>query len=152
HGHIPSDTAKLKSIGRLDPQKELHLAIGLPIRNQDQLTALLQSLYDPTSANFHQFITPDEFTKRFGPSEQDYEALAAFAQANGLDVTTRHTNRVILDVKGPVANIEKAFHVKLLLYNHPKESRTFYAPDVEPSLDLSARVLHISGLENYILP
>src|SRR5207302_3310399 len=53
---------------------------------------------------------------------------------------------------GSVANIQKAFHLKLLLYQHPKESRAFYAPDVEPSLELSVPVLHIGGLENYVLP
>src|SRR6266700_3677039 len=132
HGHVPAATAHLKAIGRLDPDKELNLALSSPLRNQDELTALLQSLYDPASTNFHKFLTPDQFARRFGPSERDYEVLAAFAKANGLHETTRHPNRVILDVKGSVANIEKALHIKLLLYNHPKESRTFFAPDLEP--------------------
>ncbi|MGA2869753.1 MAG: immunoglobulin domain-containing protein, partial [Verrucomicrobiota bacterium] len=35
---------------------------------------------------------------------------------------------------------------------HPTENRTFYAPAVEPSLNLSVPILHISGLDNYELP
>ena len=65
---------------------------------------------------------------------QDYQAVIAFAQANNLTVTYEHSNRVILDVSGTVADIQSAFNVNLLIYQHPTEDRTFYAPDVDPSL------------------
>ena len=58
----------------------------------------------------------------------------------------------MLDVSGSVADIEKAFHVHMLVYQHPVEARTFFAPDVEPSLDLDTPVLAISGLDNYVKP
>ena len=88
----------------------------------------------------------------FGPKEQDYEAIIAFANANGLTVAGKHPNRMLLDVSGSVADVEKAFHVKMLVYPHPTEARTFYAPDVEPSLDLAVPVLRIAGLDNYVVP
>src|SRR5208283_65851 len=49
-------------------------------------------------------------------------------------------------------DIEKTFHVMMRVYQHPAEARTFYAPDVEPSLDLDIPVLGINGLENFYLP
>ena len=58
----------------------------------------------------------------------------------------------MLDVSGSVADIEKAFHIKMHVYQHPVEARTFFAPDVEPSLDLDTPVLAISGLDNYVRP
>jgi subtilase family serine protease len=48
--------------------------------------------------------------------------------------------------------VEKALHLTLRVYNHPTENRTFYAPDVEPSLDLTVPVIHIGGLDSYIRP
>ena len=72
--------------------------------------------------------------------------VAQWAKANGLTITQRHPNRVVLDVSGSVADIQKALHVKMQTYQHPKEARTFYAPSTEPSLDLAVPVLHISGL------
>lgn len=42
--------------------------------------------------------------------------------------------------------------MKLLTYQHPKEARTFYAPDVEPSLAVGVKILHLAGLDNYTLP
>jgi subtilase family serine protease len=88
----------------------------------------------------------------FGPTEQDYQALTDFATAHGLTVTGRHPNRVLLDVQGAVADVERDLHVTMRVYQHPTEARTFYAPDVEPSLDVAVPVLHISGLSNYVVP
>ena len=67
-------------------------------------------------------------------------------------MTRQYSNRVVLDVQGSVADIEKAFHVTMRTYPHPNEARTFYAPDVEPSLAVGVSVLHIEGLDNYALP
>ena len=75
-----------------------------------------------------------------------------FARKYGLDVTVTHSNRVLLDVAGQVADIEKAFQVTLRTYQHPTEARQFYAPDVEPSVEAGLAVLDISGLNNYALP
>ena len=130
----------------------MKLAIGLPLRNKEGLTNLLQGIYDPASPDYHHYLTPAQFAERFGPTEQDYRAVTAFATANGLKVAATHSNRTLLDVTGSVSNIEKALHVTMRTYAHPREKREFYAPDVEPSLDLAAPVLHIGGLDNYLLP
>jgi len=154
HGHIPPAVAdrNLQPISVLPASQHLRLAIGLPLRNQEALSNLLQQIYDPASANYHHYLTPQQFTEQFGPTKQDYQAVIAFAKANGLTVTETHPNRVLLDVDGTVAEIEKAFHVTMRVYQHPTESRTFYAPDAEPTPALSVPVLHISGLDNYSLP
>jgi hypothetical protein len=152
HGQVPAAAAHLAPVDRLAGSKSLDLAIGLPLRNPEALANLLQELYDPASPNYHHFLTPEQFTGRFGPTEEDYQAVIAFAEANGLKVTGTHPNRLLVDVHGPVANIESALHVTLRVYQHPQEARTFYAPDVEPSLDLMVPVLRISGLNNYSLP
>ena len=150
--HVPAAVKFLTPTGHLPGTNQLQLAIALPLRNQAALSNLLHELYDPASPNFHHYLTPEQFAERFGPTEADYEAAAAFANANGLRVTMRHPNRVLLDVEGSEADVERALHVKLNNYRHPTENRTFYAPDSEPSLDLAVPILHISGLNNYSLP
>jgi len=152
YGHIPAAASRLSPVGRLPSSRRLSLAIGLPLRNQAALTTLLHQLYDPASPNFHHYLTPAQFAAQFGPTQQDYETVAAFARAHGLTVTNRYGNRVVLDVQGSVADIEKTLHVTMRLYNHPTEARTFFAPDAEPSLDLGIPLLHIGGLDNYSIP
>ena len=151
-GQIPPGAGRLQPVDRLDGSARLNLAIGLPLRNQESLAHLLRDLYDPASPRFHQYLTARQFAEQFGPTEQDYQAVTRFAQARGLTVTGTHPNRTLLDVSGAVADIERALHLRMRVYQHPTEARTFYAPDAEPSLDLDVPVLGISGLDNFILP
>jgi uncharacterized repeat protein (TIGR03803 family) len=153
-GHVPEVVARLKlpALGRLPATNRLNLAIGLPLRNTNELAVLLRDIYDPASPQFRHYLTPEQFTERFGPSERHYQAVAEFATRHGLAVTARHPNRVVLDVAGQVSDIEAAFQITLRTYQHPKEARQFYAPDTEPSVDPGLAVLHVSGLENATLP
>jgi subtilase family serine protease len=152
--HVPqavsSGVAAL--VGHLPSAQRLSLAISLPPRNEAELDDLLQQIYDPQSPSYHQYLSVQEFAARFGPTESDYATVLRFAEANGLAVIDTAANRMVVDVEGPAANIESAFHVTLGLYQHPTESRTFYAPDREPTPDLDVKLLHISGLDNFTLP
>lgn len=152
HGHVPAVVSHLQAKGRLSATTNLNLALGLPLRNREALTNLLQQIYDPASPNYHHYLTPDEFTAQFGPTEQDYQAVKDFAGMNGLTVTQTHGNRMLLDVTGKVSDIEKAFHVTLRTYHHPTENRDFFAPDTEPSVSSTLPVQDISGLDNYRRP
>jgi subtilase family serine protease len=152
--HVPeavsSGVAPL--VGQLPADRRLSLAISLPLRNASQLDDLLNQLYDPRSPSFHRYLSVSEFAARFAPAPADYAAVRSFAKANGLTVTGSAENRMVLDVEGPASSIETAFHVTLGVYQHPTESRTFYAPDREPTADLHVPLLHISGLDDFSLP
>ncbi len=150
--HVPAAVARLRAISRLDARQSMRLAIGVPLPDENKLNAFIESLQDPTSPNYHKFLTPEQFAEKFGPTKEDYESVKTFAKAHHLHVTYLHGNRLVLDVEGSAGDVEQAFGVKLHVYNHPKEARTFFAPDTEPSIDANIPVLHVSGLNNYSLP
>jgi subtilase family serine protease len=150
--HVPPAAAHLQQIGRVPGLTRQNLAIGLPLRNQEKLEKLLQQIYDPASPQYRHYLTPEQFTEMFGPTEQDYQSIIAFAKTNGFTVTGLHPNRLLLDVNVAVADIEKAFHVKMCVYQHPTEARKFYAPDVAPSVGVGLPVLDINGLGDYTRP
>jgi subtilase family serine protease len=139
-------------IGRLPETQSMRLVLVLPHRNQAELQNLLKELYDPSSASFRKFLTVEEFTARFGPSQEDYDSVIRFAEANGLTVVKTSPNRMNIDVTGSVADIERALHVTMGVYQHPTESRTFFAPDREPSTETGMRLWAIGGLDNYSTP
>ena len=60
----------LEPVGRLASTKNLNLTISLPLRNQDALTNLLEQQYDPTSPEYHHWLTAKEFAEKFGPTER----------------------------------------------------------------------------------
>jgi hypothetical protein len=139
-------------VGRLAPEKQLRLSVGLPLRDPAGLKSFLDDVYNPESPIFHQYLTPAQFTERFGPTEPDYQSVMNFFQTNGLKIAATHPNRLIVDVTGSVADVERTFHFKLNVYKHPTEARTYFAPDSEPSLDGPVPILHIGGLDNFIVP
>jgi subtilase family serine protease len=139
-------------VGQLPATQSMRLTMVLPLRNQEALDNLLLELYDPSSPSYRQFLTVEEFTARFGPSQEDYDAVIRFAKANGFQVVGTSRNRLNIDVTGSVASIEQAFHVTMGVYQHPTEDRTFYAPDREPTVNLPFQLWHISGLDNYSIP
>jgi len=136
----------------LPATQSLRLDIVLPLRDQAGLDKFLQDLNDPASPSYRQFLTVSEFTARFGPSEDDYDALARYVTSYGLDVVGGSRDGMDLQIEGPVAAIETAFNVRMSVYQHPTENRTFYAPDREPTISLPVALWHISGLDNYSIP
>ena len=153
-GHVPHviQDLHLQPIGRLPANTRLSLVIALPLRNSTNFNQLLREIYDPASPQYHHYLTPSQIAARFGPADDDYNAVVAFAQTNGFRIVRTHADHTLLTVQGTVADIERTLHLKMLVYQHPTEARTFYAPDAEPSLELPVPLLHISGLNNFVLP
>lgn len=151
-GHVPAILSRLTPIGELPATNEMELAIGLPLRNQYELERFLSELQDPRSSNYHKYLSPAQFTQSFGPTQRQYDALITFASEHGLRIRARHSNRVVLDVEGSVASIEQAFQVKLRVYRHPSEARSFFAPDQEPSVPVGLPVEDLWGLSDFQRP
>lgn len=152
--HLPDAVLKgqAPSVGRLSATQPMHFDIVLPVRDQAGLDDFLREVYDPSSPNYRRFLTVEQFTQMFGPSQEHWDALARFASANGFTVTGGSRDAMDLRLKGSVADIETAFHVTIGLYHDPIENRDFYAPDREPTIDLPFQLMHISGLDNYWVP
>jgi subtilase family serine protease len=140
------------AVGRLPDTQTLRLDLVLPLRDQTGLTNFLTALYDRTSPTYRHFLTVDEFTQRFGPTQADYDAVLAFASTHGLTVVGGSRDAMDVQVTGSVTAVERAFHINLRNWQHPSESRTFYAPDAEPTTDLPFALWHISGLDNFSTP
>jgi subtilase family serine protease len=147
---VSSDKAQAN--GRLPGNQVMQLDLVLPLRDPAGLKAFLADVYSPKSPNYRQFLTPTEFTARFGPTADDYETVLRFATTYGFQVVGGSRDGMLVQVKGTVSNIEAAFHVNMRTYQHPTENRTFYSPDREPTADLPFNLWHISGLDNYSIP
>ena len=139
-------------VGQLPATQIMHLVLVLPLSHQTELQKFLRDLYDPSSPSYRHFLTVEEFTATFAPSQEDYDAVLHFAKANSLAVVNTSRNRMNADVVGSVASIEKTFQLKMGVYQHPKENRTFFAPDREPTVALPFPLWHIAGLDNYSIP
>jgi subtilase family serine protease len=139
-------------IGRLPANQVMRLQLILQHRNQAGLEQFLREQQDPTSANYHKTLTLEQFTEQYGPSREDYEAVKTFARENGLTILSGSRNRMLLQVRGTVDNVEKALNVHMSVYQHDTEGRTFFAPDREPTPNVNVQLWHVGGLDNYSTP
>lgn len=142
--HVPAAVARARRLGPMTRSARLNLAIGLSLRNQDELDRLLRE-------TDRKYLTSEQFVDRFGPLESDYQAVIGFAESQGLKVAATHPNRMIVDVTGTVEQIESAFQIGLVAWRDDARG-SFYAPDRAPSVDASLPILDVAGLDNYLAP
>jgi len=141
-------TGRAQLSGQLPATQTLRFDIVLPLRDRAGLQSFAQEVNDPASPSYHQFLTPQEVTARFGPSQEDWDAVVAFAKAAGFQIVGGTRDSRDLWLTGTVANVNKAFHVTLGNYHDPVEDRTFFAIDREPTVNLPFQLWHITGLDN----
>jgi subtilase family serine protease len=152
--HTRDEVAKgtVPLVGHLPSNQTMDITFILQQRNQEELQQFLKDVYDPSSPVYRQFLTVDQFTAKYGPSSDDYETVKAFAKANGFKILSTSRNRMNLRVRGTVETIEKALNVKMNVYQHPTEARTFFGPDREPSLDMPVRLWAVGSMDTYSTP
>jgi subtilase family serine protease len=152
--HVPSAVAghSVALAGHVDPSTPMRMQVVLPMRNKPELKELLGVLYDPSSPLYRHWLSVADFTKRFGPTQKDYDTAIKFFRGQGLSVTKTAPNRYLFQVEGKAGDVERVLHVSLNLYKHPTQNRNFMAPDREPTLALNVPVQHITQLDNFVLP
>lgn len=151
-GHIPTKAvAKSVFLANLEASVNVPLTFTLPLRNQDELETLLQSMYDPENTeHYHKYLTTEDFHNRFAPTQADYDKVIAYAKSLGLTVTGTHPNRTLVNVAGKTRSVESAFNLRLKQYQLPS-GRKFYAPNNNPqvSADIASVISGVVGLDNH---
>lgn len=116
--------------GHYNSAQMLRLALGLKHPNPAAEEQFLKDLQDPSSPQFHHFLTADEWAARFSPSAQDEQALVDWAKSQGFTVTQRYPIRLIVDVAAPVSTVEKAF--AFTINNYQVGAVSFFSNDRDP--------------------
>ena len=102
--------------GAFNSNQMLRLVFGLRHPHMADEEQFLVDLNTKGSPGYRHFLTADEWNARFSPSAQDEQAVVNWAQAQGLTVTQRFANRLLVDVEAPVSAIEAALGVKINSY------------------------------------
>ena len=140
------------AVAPVPAEQSVRFGLTLPLRDTAALQALLHSQGDPASPEYHQYLSRQQFLDRFGPSEADYDRVVAFAKQQGFAVTRTFANRLLVNVAGTPAQINRAFAVNLQMHKNAGGNRSYYAPDVEPTIAGSAPILSVLGLSTRELP
>jgi len=83
---------------------------------QAALDKLLADQQDRSSANYHKWLTPDEFGQQFGASDQDIQKLTSWLQSHGFQINNSIRGRNMIDFSGTAAQVQSAFHTEIHRY------------------------------------
>lgn len=81
-----------------------------------ELKRVLTGLHSAGSVTYHKWLTPDDFGKRFGPSEADVATLQRWLQGQGFAVTKLQPGRQVLEIAGTAGQLRNSFHTQLHQY------------------------------------
>ncbi len=89
----------------------------LQLRRSPQQEAAVQqfldSLQDPASPNFHHWLTAEQFGQKFGPAQEDVEAITAWLESHGFTVNVVYRSGMAIDFSGTAAQVREAFHTEI---------------------------------------
>ena len=141
-------------LGPVDPSLMIEgvtLAIRPSPEQQKALEALLETQRDPSSPEFHRWLTPEEFGDRFGASQNDVNAVVAWLRGEGLVIDEIARGRNFIVIKGTAAQLSRTFQTAIHYYG--TATKTNYANRVPPSIPeaLTGVVTAIRGLDDFRL-
>jgi subtilase family serine protease len=146
--NVPSALAKATDQGRVASSTELNLTVVLKLHNRAEFDALVDSLHDPSSSNYHKWLTSEDIAK-YAPTEAEYATVKNELLRHGFSVTTTDSQRLTLRVHGTAANAEEAFQTTL--HNFTSNGKTFRAhvSDAKLTGEAADLVDSVAGLERH---
>jgi subtilase family serine protease len=129
------------------PGMALHLqASAAQQADLKQLTAQQQ---DPQSANYHRWLTPEQYADRFGAAPADVAKLRTWLEGQGFTVQNVARGRNFLTFSGTAAQVGTAFQTEIHRYSVNGEMHYANATDPAIPAEFGAIVAGISGLHDF---
>jgi subtilase family serine protease len=114
------------------PMERMILIFKRSADKQAELDRFLAGLQDPSSPDFHRWLTPEEFGNRFGPSPEDIGAVTGWLTSHGFVVKAVGKGKSWINFSGTVANVEAAFHTSIHIYR--VKGRLYHANAKDPPI------------------
>jgi hypothetical protein len=132
------------------PLNDLVLTLKPSDAQQAELTALLAAQQDPTSPDFHNWITPAQFADRFGPAQSDLDQITAWLAAEGFTIQDVAPSRNTIAFSGAAASAQHAFGVEIHRYTIAGQSH--FAPVSEPHVPaaITGLIAGVRGLDDFL--
>ena len=150
-------------LGRADPLQLMSVTVSMPYADSAAMEQFAESVSDPKSPNYRQFITPEQVGERFGISQERVQAISDYLKSQGLNVTMVAKNRLTVSCEGTVAQIETAFGTTIDQYvadpillkgGDVGGNEEFIAPSTELKVPahIAGDIIGVSGIETYTKP
>ena len=119
-GSVHPTLARLAPVAQVDPDLAMDRMLFVLKMSPDakaQLDQLLRDQQDPGSPSFHQWLTPDDFGTRFGPSQAQLAAATQWLAQQGFTVNAVTHSGLTVEFSGTAAQVGKAFRTAMVEYD-----------------------------------
>ncbi len=148
-GTVSPDALKLPTFGEAPSTQTLPLQIWFKPRNQAKLNALLAAQQNPKSPQYHKWLTPQEYTNRFGPTEADFNKVSHWLTTEGFQVTSGSPSTGAIKFSGSVLTVSRAFNTRITKFS--ADGKKFgNITDPELPAEYTSLIGNITGLNNLI--
>ena len=147
-GTVPALLKGALDLGPLMP-RPLDITMALPLRDQAGLNALIAAQNTPGSAQYHSYLTPDQFAQRFAPLPATVAQVTSWATASGLTSVAVSPNRTLVQMQGASDRIGSllGMHLENFLSS---DGFSYFSPSNIAALpaQLAGRVTAVLGLSD----
>ena len=157
-GHVPAVLTAARQagtaidLGRIDPstpmQKMRMVLRSTPDQNKE-LRRVLDEQQDMRTANFHQWMTPDQFGSAFGVHPDDIAQVSQWLASQGFTVEKVTKGNRIIQFSGTAAHVERAFQTEMHRFILNGENHVSAANDISVPAGIAPVVAGVSGLHNF---
>src|SRR6266849_5641774 len=135
HGNVPPQAEAKYDRGPTDRNlkyEKMILLLQPRISGRDSIERLVADLNDPSSLNFHQWLTPEQFAKRFGITDPDLEDILGWLQQHGFTIDEIAAGRGSITFDGSVGSVESTFHTSI--HDFDVDGKQFHANVKDPEI------------------
>ena len=95
------------------PMEHMLLQLQRPPELETALQEFIEEFHDPTSPNFHKWLTVQQFGQTFGLAQQDINTITTWLTSHGFTVNTIYPSRMLIDFSGAAGHVREAFHTEI---------------------------------------
>jgi subtilase family serine protease len=145
-GSKPAWTTVAPQAAAVPSGRLVHARVWLTPRNAAQLDALAQAVSDPSSAQYGQFLTADQYNAQYAPTADQVGQVTQWLTQSGLSVTATGPDNHFIAVAGSASAIASAFGASLADYLVNGKQAQAPVADVSVPDSLAGLVTSVTGL------
>jgi subtilase family serine protease len=130
----------------LSASRTLAPTIVLKLHDRAGLEELIREQQDPSSPNYHRWLTSADFARRFGPTPAEVDRVTHWLVAKGFVIDSSSLGTRILRFHAPATTIAAAFGVKFGASANGRLFANLNDPRLPPSI--APLVDWVGGLDN----
>jgi hypothetical protein len=150
-GNPPPQARSLIDRGRAPdtlPMDHILLMLRRSAPREQALNTFVSQQYDPHSANFHHWLTPEQFDQQFGPSSSDVEKVSQWLTQQGFTINRVPAGGLFVDFSGNAGQVAHAFHTEIHRYRIGEEEHYANAADPAIPADLASIISGFRALND----